>query len=112
MEIIFLEDVEFDLQDGRTFYDEQQTGVGDYFVDSIIADAESLSLYAGTHSKHFGFFRLLGRTFPFAIYYLMDDDKISVCAILDMRRDPAWIRTELQNRREHDEDANPDYGPN
>ena len=70
MEIIYLEEVESDLQDGRAFYDEQQTGIGDYFVDSIIADAESLWLYAGTHSKHFGFFRLLGKTFPFAIYYL------------------------------------------
>lgn len=106
MEIIFLEDVEFDLQDGRDFYDDQQLGIGDYFVDSILADAESLSLYAGTHSKHFGFFRLLGKTFPFAIYYLLSGNQISVCAILDMRRDPAWIRAELQDRSELGVDPN------
>lgn len=82
MEIKYLEEVEFDLQDGRTFYDEQQLGIGDYFADSILADAESLLFYAGTHSNHFGFFRLLGKTFPFAIYYLINDDQISVCAIL------------------------------
>ncbi|MEX2578268.1 MAG: hypothetical protein WD342_04355, partial [Verrucomicrobiales bacterium] len=36
------------------FYDRQQEGIGDYFVDSILADAESLVLYAGVHSTHFG----------------------------------------------------------
>ena len=63
MEIIYLGEVEFDLLDGRDFYDEQQLGVGDYFVDSILADAESLSLYAGTHSKHFGYSACLERRF-------------------------------------------------
>lgn len=111
MEIIYLEEVEFDLQDGRAFYDRQQRGIGDYFIDSVLADTESLSLYGGTHSKHFGFFRLLGKTFPFAIYYLMDGDQISVCAILDMRRDPAWIRAELQNRSEQGEATKPDNVP-
>lgn len=110
MEIVYLEEVEFDLQDGRAFYDRQQAGVGDYFVDSILADAESLSLYAGTHSKHFGFFRLLGRTFPFAIYYLVDEDLASVCAILDMRSDPAWIRAELQDRNDKEVDFGESLG--
>jgi hypothetical protein len=95
-----LDDVEFDLRDGREFYDHQQAGIGDYLVDSILADAESLVLYAGVHSTHYGFFRMLGKTFPFAIYYLVDTDLVSVCAILDMRRDPSWIRAELGSRSE------------
>ncbi len=68
MQIVYLDDVESDLRDGRDFYDRQQLGIGDYFVDSILADADSLVLYAGVHSKQFGFFRVLGKTFPFAIY--------------------------------------------
>ena len=100
MKVIYLEEVEFDLQDGRDFYDRQQLGVGDYFVDSILADADSLVLFAGTHPEHFGFLRMLGRTFPFAIYYLFDGTTASVCAILDMRRDPSWIRSELIRRNE------------
>ena len=98
MEIIYLEEVEFDLREGRNFYDQQQAGIGGTFVDSMLANAESLSLYAGIHSEHFGFFRLLGKTFPFAIYYLVGGGDVTVCAILDMRRDPAWTRTELQTR--------------
>jgi len=102
MEIIYLEEVEFDLRDGREFYERQQPGIGDYFVDSVLADAESLALYAGIHSEHFGFFRMLGKTFPFAIYYLAEGEVVSVCAILDMRREPGWIRAELTDRREQD----------
>ena len=100
MEIVYLEEVEFDLQDGRDFFDHQQLGIGDGFVDSIIADAESLTLYAGVHSEHFGFFKMLGKTFPFAIDYPVEEGQISVCTILDMRRDPSLIRAELETRSE------------
>lgn len=105
MDIVYLDDVEFDLLAGRDFYDQHQHGIGDYFVDSIIADAESLVLYAGIHSKQFGFFRMLGKTFPFAIYYILEGDVVSVYGVLDMRRDPAWIRAELTTRSELDADG-------
>ena len=100
MEIVYLDDGELDLREGRHFYDLQQIGIGDYFVDSMLSDAESLTLHAGTHSQHFGFFRMLGKTFPFAIYYLVENELITVCAILDVRQDPAWVRSELTGREE------------
>ncbi len=59
MEIIYLEEVEFDLQDGRELYDKQQLGTGDYFVDSLLADVESLTLYGG---QPFRTFRILSPT--------------------------------------------------
>ncbi len=68
MKVVFLENVENDLREGFDFYDLQETGVGDYFVDSIMADAESLSLFASIHPLRFGFNRMLGRTFRFGIY--------------------------------------------
>ena len=33
--------VETDLQTGRRFYNCQQNGVGEYFIDSLLADIES-----------------------------------------------------------------------
>jgi len=42
MKVVYLEEVESDLRDGRDFYDSQQPGIGDYFVHFILADAESL----------------------------------------------------------------------
>lgn len=84
-----------DLIDGHQFYERQAVGLGDYFVDSVLADIESLQLYAGIHVLHFGYHRLLAKRFPFAIYYRVQDDLVRAYAILDCRRDPAWIRDKL-----------------
>lgn len=53
-ELLFLEEVAADLQTGKRFYEASQLGIGDYFIDSLIADIESLHLYAGIHGKQFG----------------------------------------------------------
>ena len=96
--VIILKEAADDLDAGSSFYDELEYGVGRYFLDCVISDLESLHLYAGIHSIHYGFHRLLSRRFPFAIYYDVLDDIARVAAILDMRRDPAWIRNELTER--------------
>jgi hypothetical protein len=69
MRIEILDAAKQDFLDGFWFYEKQSEGVGRYFVDSLMADTESLLLYAGVHAKHFGYFRMLARRFPFAIYY-------------------------------------------
>ncbi len=56
-------------------------------------------LYAGVHSVHFGFHRMLAKRFPFAIYYEVEGDTAYVYAILDVRRDPFWLRAELERRK-------------
>ncbi|WP_167632198.1 type II toxin-antitoxin system RelE/ParE family toxin [Mariprofundus ferrooxydans] len=89
------EGVEQDIASASDFYEEQGAGLGNYFLDSIFADIESLHLYAGIHSKHFGYHRLLAKRFPFAIYYRTDPDLVLVYAILDCRQNPAFIRHRL-----------------
>lgn len=96
--VTLLEEAADDLESGRRFYEECEAGVGVYFLDCLISDLKSLRLYAGIHSLHFGFHRLLSQRFPFAIYYDVTDDLARVAAILDMRRDPAWLRKELSER--------------
>ena len=95
MNVVVLDDAEADLAEGREFYELQQSGIGDYFSTSLTSDLESLRLYAGTHSQVFGFHRALARRFPFGIYDLIEDDVAHVFAVLDLRRDPAWIRRRL-----------------
>ncbi|GBE05979.1 hypothetical protein BMS3Abin10_01620 [bacterium BMS3Abin10] len=97
--VIALKEVAVDLEEGRLFYDEKEQGVGDYFFDSLISDLESLKLYAGIHSKRFGFHRMFSKRFPFAIYYEIDKDIASVVAVLDMRSHPSWIRGKLDKRK-------------
>ncbi len=96
--VILLDDAAEDLEAGRAFYEAREIGVGRYFIGCIMSALESVRLYAGIHSHHFGFYRLLSRRFFFAIYYDVTDDLACVAAILDMRRDPAWIRKELNAR--------------
>jgi len=90
---------EADLLDGFAFYERQSPGVGSYFLDTLYSDIESLRLYAGIHRVVFGYYKLLSKRFPFAIYYKLTGDRISVWRVLDCRRDPKWIRSQLKTTR-------------
>lgn len=85
-----------DLRIGFQFYEKQQIGLGGYFLDSLYSDIDSLLLYAGIHSRHFGKYRLLSDRFPYAVYYKLRDDMIMVQAVLDLRRNPMWISRQLK----------------
>lgn len=95
MKVVILPSAIEDLAQGCSFYEMQQPGLGDYFLDSLFTDIDSLALYAGIHRKVFGSHRLLAKTFPFAIYYSLEGDVVRVKAVLDCRRDPHWIRTRI-----------------
>jgi plasmid stabilization system protein ParE len=101
VKIRVLDLAEADLLAGFYFYELQSPGVGSYFLESLYADIESLCLYAGVHRRVFGFFRLLSRRFPYAVYYRLHEGEIQVWRILDCRRDPHWIRRQLKPAR-HD----------
>ena len=97
MKIKILDLAKLDLLDGFHFYEEQQTGLGSYFLTSLYSDIESLRLYAGIHMKpHKDLHRLLSKRFPFAVYYKVQGGTVFVHAVVDCRRDPAWIRQRLK----------------
>ena len=93
-----LDDAADDLIAARRFYEAIQLGVGDYCADSLVADIESLAFFHGIHSIHFGCYRMLASRFPFGIYYVDASIETQVVAVLDLRRDPNWIREELTRR--------------
>ena len=85
-----------DLHEGFLFYEVQQPGLGDYFASSLRADIEGLRLTAGTHRVIYrDYHRLLSRIFPYGIFYTRSDEEVVVWAVIDLRRDPGWIRTRL-----------------
>ena len=85
-----------DLLDGYRFYEKQAEGVGGYFLDTLFSDIDSLILTAGIHPVHFEkYYRLLSKRFPFAVYYRIEEGTALVYAVLDCRRNPAWIRKKL-----------------
>lgn len=96
MQIFLTQSAEADLLSGFMFYEQQQIGLGEYFLDSLYADIDSLMLYAGIHPKPIGrFHRTLAKRFPFAIYYDLANDIATVVAVLDCRQNPASITLRL-----------------
>ncbi len=51
MQVRIARSAETDLLEGFVFYEKQQSGIGDYFLDSLFADIDALALYAGIHIK-------------------------------------------------------------
>jgi hypothetical protein len=98
MMVVVLDDAGEDIESGRRFYESCEAGVGDHFTESILSDLESLVLYAGIHPVYLGFHRMLSSRFPFGIYYEVEEEMTYVYAIPDLRRDPLWIRSELNKR--------------
>ena len=98
-DIIILEEAISDLKEGKHFYNQKNWGIGEYFWDNLIADFESLYIYAGIHNKKFGFYRMFSKRFPYSIYYDIRDDIVLIVAVLPMRRNPGLMMNKLKKRR-------------
>ncbi len=85
-----------DLVDGYHFYERQAPGLGNYFLDTLYSDIDSLLVYAGIHRVVFDKHRSLSRHFPYAIYYTIESDVVHVHAVLDCRRSASWTRRRLR----------------
>lgn len=98
--VVLVEEAVNDLEEAQAFYESIEADVGNYCADSLLAEIERLGLFHGFHPLHFGCHRALAARFPFGVYYLNDPDEIKVVAVLDLRRNPVWIRSELKRRSE------------
>ena len=96
MKIIVLPSAYDDLSDGFDFYERQGEGLGDYFLESLLSDIDSLRLYAGIHINSFGYFRALSKRFPYAVYYKVEEDTVRIRAVLDCRQNPSSIHRRLR----------------
>ena len=100
MRIQIFDNAKLDIVDGFPFYEAQANAVGHYFLDSLYSDIDSLGLYAGIHRKQpKDFHWMLSKRFPYAIYYTVADDLVSVHAILDCRQGPGRIEERLKKER-------------
>jgi len=98
MKIRILRSALEDLAAAREFYDGMEAELGDYFFDSLFSDIDSLTLYAGIHGIHHGYHRMIANRFPYCIYYRLIQQETVVCRVLDCRRDPVVVRSELKKR--------------
>ncbi len=97
-ELDILEFAYEDMRLSKSFYEQQSDNLGKYFINSILTDMESLSFYGGIHLKCYGFYRMLAKRFPYAIYYDIKDDMVIVYAVLDLRANPKTNKEKLSDR--------------
>ena len=97
--VIVLAEAARDLEEAQRFYDEREAGIGDYCVTSLLADLASLAFFHGIHRRQYGCFRMLASRFPLGIYYLEAEQETRVVAVLDLRRNPSWIRKQVTRRQ-------------
>lgn len=84
-----------DLAEGFWFYEARSAGLGNQFRESLIADIEMLLHTAGVHRRVWDYHRALAHRFPFAIYYSVANEIVTVRGVLDCRRDPKSLRRKL-----------------
>jgi len=104
MKVRILADAQEDLTSGYRFYEAQSPGLGDYFINSLFSDIDSLQFFGGIHQiVSGGYHRMLSKRFPFAIYYYLDAKTVIIYAVLDCRRKPSWNRKRLYLAKTKDE---------
>jgi hypothetical protein len=96
--VVILDEAFEDLENAHEFYEDQEPGLGDYCVTSLLRDAATLADLHGFHSRRYGFHWMLGTKFPFGLYYLIEAERVVVYAILDQRSRPSSIRRRLKKR--------------
>jgi hypothetical protein len=78
----------------------QQERLGDYFVACLRSDIERLRISSGTHRAVYrDYHRLLSRVFPYGIFYTCSSAEVVIWAVIDLRRDPDWIRQKLAEQQ-------------
>lgn len=99
MRLHVTESAERDLLANAFYYETQRDGLGEYFAARMFAEIESLQKYAGIRaSDRYGNRRLLTKVFPFAVFYRMTGDLVTIVGVFDCRRDPKATARRLQSR--------------
>ena len=97
----FLPEVEEDVLGGYAWYEAKSPGIGEEFLRMFYACAGEIArnplLYRKVHKE---FSRCLLRRFPYAIYFMIQADRIIVFGLFHCARDPRTITTRLRDREE------------
>lgn len=79
-----------DLRDARAWYEERRAGLGDEFMEAIARVLERVDRTPEQFPiLHRTVQRALVRRFPYAIFFVQDDDDRVVLAVLHQAVDPA-----------------------
>ena len=85
---------EADLAEAHAWYEGQRQGLGDEFLDEVdTAFARITDAPLRYPIVHRDMRRTLTKRFPFAIFYVVEPERVVVLAVLNQARDPErWRR--------------------
>ena len=95
--LIFTEKAEEDLDDAYHWYEEQEPGLGKEVIRCIDAQIANIK----RHPLHYPVFqnenvrRALVNRFPFSIYFEIEEELITIFAILHQRRNPDYWKSRI-----------------
>jgi plasmid stabilization system protein ParE len=94
-QILVRPEAEAEVQQAFDWYEEQSEGLGLEFLRAIEACLSSITRnpFAYTVAKAPNVRRTVVRRFPYALFYLVDDEAIVVIAVFNVKRRPIdWLR--------------------
>jgi plasmid stabilization system protein ParE len=94
--LIFAPEVERDVDEAYAWYEGRRTGLGEEFLSCVEACLQRVCRSPELHAKvHEDYRRALVRRFPYAVYYEIAEDVVTVYCIMHTSRDPAKWRNRL-----------------
>ncbi|MBS1617991.1 MAG: type II toxin-antitoxin system RelE/ParE family toxin [Bacteroidetes bacterium] len=96
--VSILSEAEVDLDSAFIWYETQQIGLGDKFIESVDQSIESISKTPKIYQEVYkGYRRCVIRKFPYGIYYqvLPDIAEIRIVGIIHFKREPAEIKKRI-----------------
>ena len=95
----FLPEVEEDIIGGYVWYEAKSSGIGGEFLRMFYASTGEILRNPLLCPKVYNEFRRrLLRRFPYAIYFMIEDNQIVVFGLFHCARDPRTIGTKLRDR--------------
>lgn len=96
--LILTEDAQQDLDDAYDWYQEQDHGLGEEFFRCVDAKLSEISRSPLQHQIVYNdrVHRALTNRFPFSIYFINEEEIITVFAILHQRRSPESWKTRTE----------------
>jgi len=96
--LILTEDAQQDLDDAYHWYQEQNHGLGQEFIRCVDAKLSEISRNPLHHQVVFNdrVHRALTNRFPFSIYFVNEEETITVFAILHQQRSPESWKTRTE----------------
>ena len=98
--LYFLPDIEADSIRAYSWYEDKSKGLGEEFLRLFYASAIEISRNPMIYQKVYGEYRRsLLRRFPYAVYYRINDDTVTVFGLFHCARDPKTTFKNLTHRK-------------